>query len=151
MVFWLISENPMKKIQRKNLRRITVSKKNEIPSFFPWHFLKNTIFLPWRYCANKSCKKWFSCALWAKRIKLGKKFGISVYVIIKMNGNHFLPFSMKQVIRKQTRKNHFHEIFVVVWFDTHSYRELTIFAKAYLSNLKLIKQGEIQKLLPKNR
>ena len=65
-------------------------------------------------CANESRKKWFSCALWAKRIKLGKKFGISVYAIIKTNGNHFLPFSMKQVIREQTMKNHFHKIFVVV-------------------------------------
>ena len=24
-------------------------------------------------------------------------------------------------------KNHFHEIVVVVWFDTHSYKELPIF------------------------
>ena len=33
----------------------------------------------------------------------------------------------------------------------HSYRELTIFAKAYLANLKLTEMGEIQKFLPKNR
>ena len=65
-----------------------------------------------------------------------------------MNGNHFLPSSMKQVIRKQKMKNNFHEIFVVVSFDILSCREPTIFAKAYLSNLNLIKQGE---LLPKNR
>ena len=88
--------------------------------------------------------------LWGKSIKLGKKC-ISVYVITKMNGNHFLPSSMKQVLRKQQKKNHFHENFAVVWFDTHSYRELTIFPKDYLLNLKLIKQGEIQKLLAKNR
>ena len=55
---------------------------------------------------------------------------------------------MKQVIRKQKMKNNFHEIFAVVSFDILSYREPTIFAKAYLSNLNLIKQGE---LLPKNR
>ena len=44
----------------------------------------------------------------------------------------FLPSSMKEVIVKRKMKNHFHEIFVVVSFDTHSYRELTICAKAYL-------------------
>ena len=124
-------------------------KKMKFSDFFLGIFIKNRKFLP-RYSVKESCKKWFNCALWAKSIKLGKKC-ISVYVITKMNGNHFLPSSMKQVIRKQKMKNHFHEKFFVVWFDTHSYRELTIFAKAYLSNLKLIKQGEIQKLLPKNR
>ena len=73
---------------------------------------------------------------------------------------------MKQVILKQKMKNHLHDfvvvvvvvvvivvvvVVVVVWYDTHSYRELTIFAKAYLPNLKFIKWGEIQKLNPKNR
>ena len=111
--------------------------------FFLGIFLKNRILLPPRYSAKESCKKWFNCAFWAKSIKLGKKC-ISVYVITKMNGNHFLPSSMKQVIRKQKMKNHFHENFFVAWFDTHSYRELNIFAKPYLSNLKLIKQREIQ-------
>ena len=146
IVFWKFYE----KIQRKNLRPITVSKKIKFSDFFFGIVLRKRIFLPSRYSAKESCKKWFDCALWAKSIKPGKKC-ISVYVITKMNGNHFLPSSMKQVIRKQKMKNHFHEKFFVVWFDTHSYRELTIFAKAYLSNLKLIKQGEIQKLLPKNR
>ena len=58
---------------------------------------------------------------------------------------------MKQVILKQKMKNHLHDfvvvvvvvvvivvvvvVVVVVWYDTHSYRELTIFAKAYLPNL----------------
>ena len=106
-------------------------KKNKILGFFP----KDIIFLP-RCSGKESCKKWFNSALWAKSIKLDKKC-ISVYVITKMNGNHFLPSSMKQAILKQKIKNHFHEIFVVVWFDTHSYRELTIFAKVYL--LKRIK------------
>ena len=48
-----------------------------------------------------------------KSIKLGKKC-ISVYVITKMNENHFLPSSMKQVILKRKMKNRFGEIFVVV-------------------------------------
>ena len=42
------------------------------------------------------------------------------------------PFSAlfyEMVIFKRKRKDHFHEIFVVVWFDTYSYRELTIFAR----------------------
>ena len=130
IVFWKFYE----KIQRKNLRRITVSKKMKFLYFFLGIFLKNRIFLP-RCSGKESCKKWFNSALWAKSIKFGKK-RISVYVITKMNGNHFLPSSMKQVF-KQKIKNHFHEILVVVWFDTHSYRELTIFAKAYL--LKRIK------------
>ena len=117
--------------------------------FFLGIFLKKKKFLHPIVQKNR-VKNWFNCALWAKSIKLGKKC-ISLYVITKMNGNHFLPSSMKQVILKHQMKNHFHEIFVVVWFDTHSYRELTIFAKAYLPNLKFIKWGEIQKLLPKNR
>ena len=133
IVFWKFYE----KIQRKNLRQITVSNKMKFSDFFLGIFLKNRIFPP-RYSANKSCKKWFNCALWEKSIKLGKKC-ISVYVITKMNGNHFLPSSMKQVILKRKMKNRFGEMFVVVWFDTHSYRKLTIFAKAYLPNLKLIK------------
>ena len=149
-VFWLFSENSPKKFKEKKLLwGRGWKKKMKLSDFFLRIFLKSRIFLP-RYSPKESCKKWFNWALWAKSMKLGKKC-ISVYVITKMNGNHFLPSSMKQVIRKQKMKNHFHEKFFVVWFDTHSYRELTIFAKAYLSNLKLIKQGEIQKLLPKNR
>ena len=98
--------------------------KMNLSDFFLGIFLKNRIFLP-RCSAKESCKKWFNCGLSAKSIKLGKKC-ISVYVITKMNGNHFLPSSMKQVILKQKMKNHFHEFFVVVWSDTHWYRELTI-------------------------
>ena len=149
-MFWLFSENSMKKFKEKIYDGLSSQKKMKFSDFFLGIYLKNRIFLPSRYSAKKSCKKWFNCVLWAKSIKLGKKC-ISVHVITKLNGNHFLPSSIKQVIRKQKMKNHFHENFFVVWFDTHLYRELTIFAKAYLSNLKLIKQGEIQKLLPKNR
>ena len=81
--------------------------------FFLGIFVKKRIFLPLRYSAKESCKRWFNCAPLAKSLKLGKKC-ISVYVITKMNGNHFLPSSMKQVIRKQKMKNHFHEKFFVV-------------------------------------
>ena len=120
----------MKKIQRKNLRRIAVLKNMNFSDFFLGIFLRNRIFLP-RYSTKESCKKLFNCALWAKSIKLGKKC-ISVCAIIKMNGNHFLLSSMKQVMLKPKMKNHFHEIFLVVWFDTHSYRELPIFANIYI-------------------
>ena len=127
----------MKKFKEKIYRGLPSQKKKmKLLDFFQGIFLKNRIFLPSPYRAKESCKKWFNCALCAKSIKLDKKC-ISVYVITKMNGNHFLPSSMKQAILKQKIKNHFHEIFVVVWFDTHSYRELTIFAKVYL--LKRIK------------
>ena len=134
MFLFLVSESGIsivfckfyEKIQRKNLQRITVSKKKmKFSDFFLGIFLKNKIFLP-RCSAKESCKKWFNCAIWAKNIKRGKKC-ISVYVITKLNGNHFLPSSLKQVILKRKMKNHFHEFFVVVWSDTHSYRELTIF------------------------
>ena len=137
MFLFLVSESGIlivfckfyEKIQRKNLQRITVSKKKmKFSDFFLGIFLKNEIFLP-RCSAKESCKKWFNCALWGKSIKLGKKC-ISVYVITKMNGNHFLPSSIKQVILKR-------KMIVVVWFDAHWYRELTRVAKAYL--LKLIK------------
>ena len=125
IVFWKFYE----KIQRKNLQRITVSKKKmKFSDFFLGIFLKNKIFLP-RCSAKESCKKWFNCGLSAKSIKLGKKC-ISVYVITKMNGNHFLPSSIKQVILKR-------KMIVVVWFDTPWYRELTRVAKPYL--LKSIK------------
>ena len=97
----------MKKFKEKIYGGLTFQKKK-----FLEIFLKNRIFLPSRYSAKESCKKWFNCALWAKSIKLGKKC-ISVYVITKMNGNHFLPSSMKQVIRKQKMKNHFHENFLL--------------------------------------
>ena len=40
-----------------------------------------------------------------------------------------LPSSKKQVILKQKIKNHFHEISFAVWFDTHPYRELSLFLK----------------------
>ena len=73
-----------------------------------------------------------NCQFWAKSVKLGKKC-ISVYVITKLNGNHFLLSSMKEFICKQKMKNYFHENFLL--YDL----------------IKLIKQGEIQKLLPKNR
>ena len=39
--------------------------------------------------------------------------------------------------------------FLLLFDLIHIHIELTIFAKTYLPNLKLIKQGEIQKLLPK--
>ena len=96
IVFWIFYE----KIQRKNLRQITVSKK-WISRIFSLEFSWK-IFIP---CCRvkKSCKKWFNYALWEKIIELGKKC-ISVYVITKMNGNHFLPSSMKQVILKQKWK-----------------------------------------------
>ena len=110
-------------------------KKIKLSDFLFGIFLKNKIFLP-PDSAKESRKKWFNWGLWGKSIKFGKKC-ISVHVITKMNGNYFLPSSMKEVIVKRKMKNHFHEIFVVVSFDTHSYRELTICAKAYL--LELIK------------
>ena len=150
-VIWLFSENSMKKFNKKIYDGWLSSQKNmKFFDFLLGIFLKNRIFLPWRYSAKGSCKKWFNCALWAKSIKLGEKC-ISVYVITKLNGNHLLLSSMKQVIGKQKMKHHFHEDFCVVWFDTHSYRELTIFAKVYLSKLKVIKHGEIKELFPKNR
>ena len=111
----MFSENSMKKFKEKIYGGLTFQKKK-----FLEIFLKNRIFLPSRYNAKESCKKWFNCALWAKSIKLGKKC-ISVFVITNMNGNHFLSSSMKQVIRKQKMKNHFHENFFVVWFDAQSY------------------------------
>ena len=79
--------------------------------FFLGIFLKNKKFLHPIVQKNR-VKNWFNCALWAKSIKLGKKC-ISVYVITKMNGNHFLPSSMKQVIRKQKMKYHLHENFLL--------------------------------------
>ena len=89
IVFWKFYE----KIQRKNLRRIVVLKNMKFSDFFLGIFLRNRIFLP-RYSAKESCKKLLNCAPWAKIIKLGKKC-ISVCAIIRMNGNHFLPSSMK--------------------------------------------------------
>ena len=62
-----------------------------------------------------------NCPFWAKSVKPGKKC-ISVYVITKLNGNHFLLSSMKEFICKQKMKNCFHGKSFVVWFDTHSYR-----------------------------
>ena len=125
IVFWKFYE----KSQRENLRRIVVLKNMKFSDFFLGIFLRNRIFLP-RYSAKESCKKLLNCAPWAKIIKLGKKC-ISVCAVIRMNGNHFLPSSMKYVILKWKMKNHFHEIFIVVWFDTHSYKELPIFANIY--------------------
>ena len=80
---------------------------------------------------KESCKKSFSCALRAKSMKLGKKC-ISVYLITKINGNHFLASSMKQIILKRKMKNHFREISLVLRFDALSYRELAIFSKKLL-------------------
>ena len=87
---------------------------NEILGFFPRNFPKKWIFLP-RSSANELCKKWFNCALWAKSIKLGKKCAsvCVMCVITKMNGNHFLPSSMKQVILKWKMKNHFHKFLLL--------------------------------------
>ena len=79
---------------------------------------------------KESCKKSFSCALRAKSIKLGKKC-ISVYLITKINGNHFLASSMKQIILKRKMKNHFREISLVLRFDAlFIQRACYIFKKA---------------------
>ena len=91
--------------------RLKKKQQTKFSDFFLGIFQKNRIFLP-RSSANELRKKWFNCALWAKSIKLGKKCA-SVCVITKMNGNHFLPSSMKQVILKWKMKNHFHKIFLL--------------------------------------
>ena len=90
------------------------NKQTKFSDFFLGIFLKNRIFLP-RSSANELCKKWFNCALWAKSIKLGKKCAsvCVMCVITKMNGNHFLPSSMKQVILKWKMKNHFHKFLLL--------------------------------------
>ena len=62
--------------------------------FFLGIFLKNRIFLP-RCSTKESCKKYINCALWIKSTKFGKKC-ISVCVIAKVNGNHFLPLLLNR-------------------------------------------------------
>ena len=64
--------------------------------------------------------------MWTKSIKLRKKC-ISVYVIIKMNGNHFLPSFIKQVILKQKMKNHFQEFFVLFYDLMHFHIESLLY------------------------
>ena len=51
---------------------------------------------------------------------------LSVYVITKMNGSHFLPSSTKQVILMGKMKNYFNEISFDVWCDVLSYRQHAI-------------------------
>ena len=92
-VCWLFLKILRKNSKKKNYSEDEVHKKMKFSDFFITVFLKNRIFLP-RYSPKESCKKWFNGALWAKSIKLGKKC-ISVYVITKLNGNHFLLSSMK--------------------------------------------------------
>ena len=108
------------KIQRKKIILGTrLKKKMKFSDFFLRIFLKNRIFLP-RYSPKESCKKWFNCALWA------------MYLSVRNYEIEWEPFSAlfyETVIFKQKRKNHFHEIFFVVWFDTYSYREIAIFAR----------------------
>ena len=115
------------KIERKNLRWITVSKQLKFTDFFLGIFLKNRIFLEY-YSAKELYERMGQLCNVNKKYKTCKKC-ISVYVIIKMNGKHFLPSSIKQVILQQKMKNHFPEIFFVLWFDTFSCRELAIFSK----------------------
>ena len=94
---------------------------------------------------KESCKKSFSCALRAKSIKLGKKC-ISVYLITKINGNHFLASSMKQIILKRKMKNHFREISLVLRFDALSYRELAIFSKKLLLSKVVSQRCSVKKM-----
>ena len=94
---------------------------------------------------KESCKKSFSCALRAKSIKLGKKC-ISVYLITKINGNHFLASSMKQIILKRKMKNHFREISLVLRFDALSYREVAIFSKKLLLSKVVSQRCSVKKV-----
>ena len=110
----MFSENSMKKFKEKIYGGLTFQKKK-----FLEIFLKNRIFLPSRYSAKESCKNGSIVHFEQKVWNLVRN--VSVYVITKMNEDHFLSSSMKQVIRKQKMKNHFHENFFVVWFDTQSY------------------------------
>ena len=98
------------KIERKNLRWINVSKQLKFTDFFLGIFLKNRIFLEY-YSAKELYERMGQLCNVNKKYKTCKKC-ISVYVIIKMNGKHFLPSSIKQVILQQKMKNHFPEIFL---------------------------------------
>ena len=118
-VFWLFLKILRKNSKKKNYSGDEVEKKMKFSDFFLRIFLKNRIFLP-RYSPKESCKKWFNCALWA------------MYLSVRNYEIEWEPFSAlfyETVIFKQKRKNHFHEIFFVVWFDTYSYREIAIFAR----------------------
>ena len=122
-VFWLFRKILRKNSKKKNYSGDEVEKKMKFSDFFLRIFLKNRIFLP-RYSPKESCKKWFNCALWA------------MYLSVRNYEIEWEPFSAlfyETVIFKQKRKNHFHEIFSVVWLILiHIERLLYLQEKKYI-------------------